>query len=72
MNTRLIDLNKCLFVLIYEDAQFTAKDIIGRELTEEELSNIRKGIEWGLECWPDVMRTAVRNVAGVDNEDNKV
>lgn len=63
METRLIDVSKCLFVLTYEDAQMAAKDLIGRELKEEELREVRKGIEWGLEDWPEVMRTAILEVA---------
>jgi len=42
METRLIDVSKCLFVLTYEDAQFAAKDLIGRDLTEEELRDVKK------------------------------
>lgn len=62
METKLVDVDKCLFMLTFEDAQFAAKDLIGRELTMEELQEVRKGIEWGMDSWPDVMRTAIFNV----------
>jgi len=61
METRLIDVDKCLFVLTFEDAQFAANDLIGRYLTEEELRAVRKGIEWGLGDWSEVMRSAILN-----------
>lgn len=64
MEKRLIDVNHCLFVLTYEDAQLAAKDLIGRELTDKELRDVRKGIERGLEDWPEVMRSAVLNSTG--------
>ena len=71
METRFINSSNCLFVLTVEDAQFAAKDLLGRELKEEELRSVRKGIEWGLEGWPEVMRSAILNAASVeiDTED---
>ncbi len=53
-----VDLDKCIFVLTYEDAQLTAQDIFGRKLTEDELESVRKGVENGLE-WADVLRASV-------------
>lgn len=70
METRLIDVSKCLFVLTYEDAQMAAKDLIGRDLTEEELCEVRKGMEWGLEDWPEAMRSAILNAADTDDNDD--
>lgn len=70
METRLIDLDKCLFVLTFEDAQLAAKDLVGRELRDEELRDVRKGIEWGLEEWPEVMRTAILEAADEEEDDD--
>ena len=70
METRLIDPDKCLFVLTFEDAQLAAKDLIGRKLTEEELRDVRKGIEWGLGDWPGAMHSAILNAADTKDEDD--
>lgn len=48
-----------IFLLSVEDAQIAALDRIGRRLTEEELESVRKGVEYGLECWCDVLNTAI-------------
>lgn len=48
-----------LFILTDEDAQTMAQTQIGRALTEDELYSVRKGLEWGLECWAEVMETAI-------------
>lgn len=69
METRLIDVSKCLFVLTYEDAQLAAKDLIGRELTEEELRDVKKGMEWGLGDWPEAMHSAILNAADTGDDD---
>jgi len=70
METRLIDSDKCLFILTFEDAQLSAIDLIGRNLTEEELRGVRKGIEWGLGDWSEVMHSAILNAADTKDEDD--
>ena len=49
-----------VFAINREDVQAVAKEIAGRELTEEELRRVKKGIEFGLECWEDVVRAAIK------------
>jgi len=52
---------KILWCIIEEDAQTMAKRLIGRELTEDELYGVRKGLEWGLgECYADILETAIQ------------
>jgi hypothetical protein len=48
-----------LFVLSAEDANVIAQKRYGRDLTEDELYDVRKMLEWGLECWYEVMVEAV-------------
>jgi len=50
---------KILFCLVEADAQELAKQQIGRELTEQELYQVQKGLEFGFEFWEEVMRTAI-------------
>jgi hypothetical protein len=53
-----------LFILTEEDAQIMAEDVIGRELTSEEMRGVKKGVESGLDDWSIVMSAAVRYAAG--------
>jgi len=48
-----------IFLLSVEDAQIMAEERYGRELDEEELEFVKKGVEWGLECWAEVMGYAM-------------
>lgn len=48
-----------IFAITSGEVQEIAREITGRELTEEELRRVKKGIEFGLECWEDVVRAAI-------------
>ena len=48
-----------IFLLSVEDAQIMAEDRFGRELDEQELRYVKKGVEWGLECWHEVLGYAM-------------
>ena len=50
---------KILFCLIEAAAQEMAKREIDRRLTDEELYQVQKGLEFGFEFWEEVMRTAI-------------
>lgn len=53
-----------IFIITEEDVQITAKDILDRELTPEEMHVVKKGIESGLDDWSMVVSIAVRYAAG--------
>lgn len=53
---------KNLFTVSVEDVQYIAQKKIGRKLTLEELERVSKGLEFGLECWDDVVRDAIDEV----------
>lgn len=40
--------DKNIFEISIEWVQLEAKSRIGRELTDDELSSVKKGLEWGL------------------------
>ncbi len=53
---------KPIFTITSEEVQKIAKEVINRELIEEELRRVKKGIEFGLECWENVVRIAIEGV----------
>jgi len=56
----MVEDNDILFLLTKEDAQIIAGDIIGRTLSSLEMEYVKKGLEYGLEYWADVMRIAIK------------
>ena len=66
-----MDDSTILFSLCVADVQHTAKNKLNRELTEEELYSVKKGIEWGLgETQWEVIGAAIDNLdtKGSNNE----
>ena len=59
-----------IFQVGIDDAQYLAREKIGRELTIEELERVRKGVEFGLECWEEVLICAIQDVVS-DNATKK-
>ena len=51
--------DRIFFVIVESDIQDMAKHILGRELNEDELYSVKKGLEHGLQH-ADVLETAVR------------
>ncbi len=53
-----------IFKIGVDDAQNIARERIGRELTIEELEQVQKGVEFGLELsWDEVVKTAIDEIA---------
>ena len=50
---------KTIFCISVEDVQYVALRKIGRSLTDDELYTVRKGVQFGLECWEDVVTYAI-------------
>jgi len=59
---------KNVFVISVEDVQYFAKKKLGRKLSIEELEQVQKGVEFGLECWEDVVITAIEELENIPNE----
>lgn len=51
-----------IFVISVEDVQHLALKKIGRELTQDELYKVKKGIEFGLECWEEVVIASIKEL----------
>ena len=50
-----------IFILTKEDVIGEAKEMgIPQEaITDDVLYQVKKGVEWGLECWTEVVKTAL-------------
>jgi hypothetical protein len=50
-----------IFVLSREDVVGCAREmgIPEEAITDDILAQVKKGVEWGLECWSDVMKEAI-------------
>lgn len=53
-----------LFILSVEDAQELAKKKIGRELSEDEVYHVMRGVEAGFEDWEEVLEIAIEEAVG--------
>ncbi len=56
-----MDDQNIIFVLTKEDVRECAriKGIPEESITDDVLSQVKKGVEWGLECWTVVVNTAL-------------
>ena len=50
-----------IFILSREDVVACAKEMGIPEgaITDDVLEQVKKGVEWGLECWVDVVKEAI-------------
>jgi hypothetical protein len=53
--------NDTIFIVTREDVIECARemDIPAEAITDDVLIQVRKGVEWGLECWSEVMKEAI-------------
>jgi len=53
-----------IFILSKEDVVDCAREmgIPEEAITDDILAQVKKGVEWGLECWSEVMKEAI-NIA---------
>jgi len=50
-----------IFILTKEDVIECAceMDIPAEAITDDVLAQVKKGVEWGLECWSEVVKEAI-------------
>jgi len=53
--------NDTVFILNKEDVIECARemDIPAEAITDDVLAQVKKGVEWGLECWSEVVKEAI-------------
>jgi hypothetical protein len=56
---------KNIFVIPVEDVQYIAKKKIGRKLSTEELMRVKSGVEFGFECWEEVVDAAIEDLQDI-------
>lgn len=54
--------SKNIFVISKKDVQSIALKKFGEKLSLEELEQVKKGVEFGLECWEEVVIEAISEV----------
>ena len=59
--SRVISASEVVFILTMEDVVNCAEemDIPKEAITADILHQIKKGVEFGLECWSEVVKTAL-------------
>ena len=57
----MVESGEVVFILTMEDVLNCAEqmDIPKEKITDDVFYQVKKGVEWGLECWSDVMNTAI-------------
>jgi len=50
-----------VFILTREDVLLCAREmgIPAEAISDDVFEQVKKGVEWGLECWSEVMREAI-------------
>jgi len=58
----MIEDSEVVFVLTMEDVVGCAEemDIPKEAITDDIFYSVKKGVEFGLECWSEVIKTAIR------------
>ena len=53
--------HETIFILTREDVIECAREmgIPEEAITDDVLAQVKKGVEWGLECWSEVMKEAI-------------
>jgi len=55
-----------IFTIPVEDVQYIAQRKIGRKLARDELWQVKKGVEFGLECWEEVVGYAIDELIAIE------
>lgn len=55
-----------IFTIPVEDVQYIAQQKIGRKLSLEELERVKNGVEFGLECWEEVVGYAIDELIAIE------
>ncbi|GEM_PF-706334 len=54
--------NEIVFAITVEHVQMIAESMGREPLNYDEMYSVKKGVEWGLDFWGDIVRTAINNL----------
>jgi len=60
-----------IFTVPVEDVQYIAQRKIGRKLNLIELEMVKNGVEFGLECWEEVVGYAIDELMTIEVENEQ-
>ena len=63
---------KYIFTVGVEDVQYIAQKKLGRKLNFDELHQVKKGVESGLECWEEVVGYAVEELEDIKQRNHNL
>lgn len=66
--------DEVVFAIKVESVQTIAENMGREPLNYSEMDSVRKGIEWGLDFWSDIVMTAINNLPSEyeDIDENEV
>lgn len=68
---RIVRSTHPIFSISEDDVLDVAREKFGRDgLTEEQIRGVKKGVEFGLECWWEVVAAALEEVLRLETESN--
>jgi hypothetical protein len=62
MNSKDVKPMEDIFIIKLSEVQHLDKKKFGRYLEEDEIKEVQKRIQWGLECWEDAVLYAIEDV----------
>jgi hypothetical protein len=66
--TEQLDEDEIIYAITVADVQFWAEKVLGRVLDYDEMYSVRKGVEWGMDYWDEVVREAINNLPKKEEE----
>lgn len=62
--------NEIVFAITVEQVQMIAESLGREPLNYIEMDSVQNGIEWGLDFWGDIVKTAINNLPSKSNEED--
>jgi len=57
--TDKLEEDEIVFAMTVADVQTIAEQRLGRLLNYDEMYSVRKGVEWGMDNWDDIIKIAI-------------
>lgn len=57
--TDKLEEDEIIFAMTVADVQCIAEQRLGRLLNYDEMYSVRKGVEWGMDNWDDILKIAI-------------